>query len=290
MGLFSRKKKEKYVPEYPANYYLNQLDTNTLMDLVYSELRGYSCESAISAYTMAWKPMYLDTAIFEQRNVSIETQKALAHYTSIITGRIISLKDMLETAAEKGSGIAAIYLALHYEHGISTEKDPAKASSYYSMAQTVDPSVVPIINIINAVKEKMWFRYDWCTDQDETLAVNLWYNNNAGWQESDVSHCDMVAALDNQLRSDYLRFTTWLIFAYAEKDNSVWAKGMLGFALKNYREYVQNSRLYDFLVKETVEDIDKASFNLLLNLWNMSQSGNGFANKFCLDFDIYPRA
>ncbi|MBQ9679142.1 MAG: SEL1-like repeat protein [Ruminococcus sp.] len=196
----------------------------------------------------------------------------------------------METAAEKGCGIAAIYLALHYEHGIGVEKDSAKANSYYSMAQTVDPSVTPIIDIINAVKQKMWFRYDWCTDQDETLAVNLWFNNNEGWNESDVSHCDMVAALDSRLRTDYLRFTTWLLFYYASTDNSVWAKGMLGYALKDYREYVQSNRLYDFLSNETVEDIDKAGFSLLLELWNMSQSGNGFANKFCLDFDIYPRA
>lgn len=292
MGLFSRKKKEKYVPEYPAQYYLDQLDVDILMGFVYEDLKVYLYKHSVGAYTMNWKPMFYNTDDLEkQGRISEDTSKALYYFTvKHLSARVISLKDILETAAKKGSGIAAIYLALHYEHGIDTEKDPAKANSYYSMAQTVDPSVIPIIDIINAVKQKMWFRYDWCTDQDETLAVNLWFNNNAGWHESDVSHCDMVAALDSRLRTDYLRLTTWLLFYYASTNNSVWAKGMLGFALKSYREYVQSNRLYDFISNETVEDIDKTGFTLLLEIWNMSQSGNSFANKFCLDFDIYPRA
>ena len=294
MGLFSRKKKEKYVPEYPATYYLNQLDANALMDTVYEDLRGYIlANNKVGIYTMSrnFCLTFKTTELVEQGKISTETQRAINYYTGIVTSRFeISLKDVLEAAAEKGSGIAAIYLALHYEHGIGTDKDPAKANSYYSMAQTVDPSVNPIMDIINAVKQKMWFRYDWCTDQDETLAVNLWFNNDKGWHESDVSHCDMVAALSNELKEEYLRFSTWLLFYYASTPNSVWAKGMLGFALKNYREYVQSNLLYDFLQNESVEDIDKAGFNLLLGLWNMSQSGNSFANKFCLDFDIYPRA
>lgn len=289
MGLFSRKKKEKYVPEYPAKYYLNQLDVDILIDTAYKDLNGYIFSGSAGVGTMVNGGDEItglsERQLMEQGRISEELGKALSYYCDDYT-----LKDLLEVAAEKGSGIAAIYLALHYEHGIDTDKDPAKANSYYSMAQTVDPSVNPIMDIINAVKQKMWFRYDWCTDQDETLAVNLWFNNDKGWHESDVSHCDMVAALSNELKEEYLRFSTWLLFYYASTPNSVWAKGMLGFALKNYREYVQSNRLYDFLQNESVEDIDKAGFNLLLGLWNMSQSGNSFANKFCLDFDIYPRA
>lgn len=289
MGLFSRKKKEKYVPEYPAKYYLNQLDVDILIDTAYKDINGYIFSGSAGVGTMVNGGDEItglsERQLMEQGRISEELGKALSYYCDDYT-----LKDLLEVAAEKGSGIAAIYLALHYEHGIDTDKDPAKANSYYSMAQTVDPSVNPIMDIINAVKQKMWFRYDWCTDQDETLAVNLWFNNDKGWHESDVSHCDMVAALSNELKEEYLRFSTWLLFYYASTPNSVWAKGMLGFALKNYREYVQSNRLYDFLQNESVEDIDKAGFNLLLGLWNMSQSGNSFANKFCLDFDIYPRA
>ncbi|MBQ9679141.1 MAG: hypothetical protein IJV48_00450 [Ruminococcus sp.] len=40
MGLFSRKKKEKYVPDYPLEYYVNQIDVDVFKEIVYNNLNA----------------------------------------------------------------------------------------------------------------------------------------------------------------------------------------------------------------------------------------------------------
>lgn len=293
MGFFSKFKKQP--PEHPIEYYLEQRSAKKLLEAGKAGLVGGAYindyeKAEIYENTLPRKIAPQLYTVYSRDSFSFRFNESNTEEIPKWYAKNINLFcwDVLKISAKKGNGLAALYLAIGYEHGIENlnEEEINKADQYYSMSVTLDSGLKPLVDLINLIKSDMWFRRDFTNDQNETLAMNMFLCNIEGWK-----YYDALNALDNNLKRTFLRLSSILLCFYAS-NGSAWATGTLAndlikdkLVLKELGFKLEDNSLLG--VDSKVITREKVGKVMLYELWERANAGDQVAKNYCQQFDIY---
>lgn len=299
MGLLSflgKKKEPELPPENPLEYYLEQRSAQTLLHAAESTLGVYIFVNKYYSDNGQELPKGITPGVdkyFISRDMDTLNEPGAEEipkwYYSKASDYALTCEIVLKTAAQKGSGLAAFYLAMLYQFGVCGEENISMAESYFRYATTGDTPVTALVNIVDATKKDMWIRRDWTNNQDETLAMNLWMNNIMSSR-----HPEYVQSLTSEERRAYLFITSFLVFYFANC-NGAWATGTLGKILCAYDTFVAKSEFHNFHIRfadNTLLGHDDPDLKIVgavikYELWQRGQNGDAFAKKWCFDSGVH---
>ena len=164
MGLLSflgKKKELELPPDNPLEYYLEQRSAQTLLHAAESTLGVYIFVNKYYWENGQELPKGITPGVdkyFVSRDMAAlnepGTEDIPKWYYLEASDHALTCEIVLKTAAQKGSGLAAFYLAMLYQFGVCGEENIQMAESYFRYATTGDTPVKALVDIVDATKKR----------------------------------------------------------------------------------------------------------------------------------------